>query len=258
MKPFGIAFDEDDNLCLTDTGANAVCFWERGAARWRRWNKAGKLPFLSPVAVAKRKGIVYVADAGRRSVLAFDPTGKLLFQVTNRLEHPAGLTLVGDRLIVTDSRRHRLVVFDLLGNYLSEFGRRGVGPGEFNFPTHVVADRDGNLLVTDSMNSRVQILDAQGRFQGQIGSLGDSSGHFTRPKGVAVDTLGHLYVVDALFDNIQVFDREGRFLLYLGQAGADPGQFWMPNGIAISAKNEIFVADSYNRRVQVFRYIGRP
>src|SRR5258707_575059 len=29
MKPFGIALDESDNLCLTDTGANVVCYYER-------------------------------------------------------------------------------------------------------------------------------------------------------------------------------------------------------------------------------------
>jgi DNA-binding beta-propeller fold protein YncE len=258
VKPFGIALDEHDNLCLTDTGASAVCYFDRANVKWRRWDRVGKLRFASPVAVARRQGIFYVADPGRASVVVFDDAGKLLFQITNRLTHPSGLVLVGERLFVTDAHRHCVVSFDLRGRHLAEFGRRGSGPGEFNFPTHIAADGNGHLLVTDSMNGRVQILDADGRCLGQIGSLGDSPGHFSRPKGAAADALGHVYVIDALFDNLQVFDRAGRFLLHLGDAGSEPGQFWLPNGVAISRANEIFVTDSYNRRVQVFQYVGSP
>ena len=29
LKPFGLALDENDNICLTDTGANAVCYYDR-------------------------------------------------------------------------------------------------------------------------------------------------------------------------------------------------------------------------------------
>src|SRR5262245_15845731 len=36
-KPFGIALDQKQNLCLTDTGANAVCFYDRQKSLWRRW-----------------------------------------------------------------------------------------------------------------------------------------------------------------------------------------------------------------------------
>ncbi len=258
VKPFGIALDENDNLCLTDTGANAVCFFDRAKKTWHRWDRLGKLRFVCPVAVAKRREVFYVADSGLARVLAFNESGQLLFQITNKLERPSGLLVSGDRLWVTDSRRHCVVGFDRLGNYVSEFGRRGSAPGEFNFPSHIAADREGNLLVTDSMNSRVQMFDGAGGFKRQIGSAGDTSGHFSRPKGVAADAFGNVYVLDALFDNLQVFDREGRLLLYLGEAGAQPGEFWLANGIAISRDNQIFVTDSYNHRVQVFKYVGPP
>jgi DNA-binding beta-propeller fold protein YncE len=258
QKPFGIALDEADNLCLTDTDANAVCFFDRTRKTWQRWEQVGKLRFVSPVAVVKRKETFFVADSGLASVVAFDFKGKLLFQITNKLERPCGLAIVGERLGVVDSQRHCVVMFDLRGQYLCEFGCRGTGPGEFNFPTHLAGDAAGNFFVTDSMNSRLQMFDANGKFVRQLGCLGDSVGQFSRPKGVAVDALGHVYVLDGMFDNIQVFDREGRVLLNLGETGAGPGQFWLPNGIAISRSNEIFVADSYNHRLQEFKYIGQP
>lgn len=256
IKPFGIALDEDDNICLTDTGANVVCFYDRTKKQWRRWDRIGNIRFSAPVAVAKRHGVIYVADSALGKVVAFDQNAKLVFQITNHLEHPAGLAILGDQLFVADSRRHCVVVFDLRGSYRSEFGRRGTGPGEFNFPTHLTADAAGTLYVTDSMNGRVQMLDAQGRFKAQAGILGDRPGQFGRPKGVAVDSFGHLYAIDALFDNLQVFDQGGRILLSVGAAGPKPGEFWLPNGVAISRTNEIFITDSYNRRVQILKYIG--
>jgi sugar lactone lactonase YvrE len=264
LKPFALAFDEQDNLCVTDTGANAVCFLDRRANKWLRWSALehrgprGKalLSFASPVAVAKRGETIFVADSARGSVLAFDLKGELRFQITNRLQRPTGLALAGDRLWVADAAQHVVLAFTLRGEWLTTIGQRGTGPGEFNFPTHLATDAEGRLYVTDSMNARVQMFDADGRFISHLGKLGDSPGHFGRPKGVAVDRRGRVYVVDALFDTVQIFDRDGRLLLNLGEPGAGPGEFWLPNGIAISRDDEIFVADAYNRRIQLLRYIG--
>lgn len=256
LKPFGVSLDESDNLCVTDTGANAVCFFDQAKKKWTRWNRIEKVRFRSPVAVAKRNNIFFVADSSLAAIVAFGENGKLVFQATNHLERPSGLVISGEQLFVADSQRHRIVVFDLRGKYISEFGQRGTKPGEFNFPTHIAADAEGNLFVTDSMNCRVQMLDHAGQFKSEIGSIGNATGHFSRPKGVAVDSFGHVYVIDALFDNIQIFDDQGKLLLNWGESGGNPGEFWLPNGIAITKHNTIYVADSYNRRIQIFKYVG--
>jgi DNA-binding beta-propeller fold protein YncE len=257
-KPFGLALDERDNLCLTDTGAKSVCFFDRTAKKWLRWEKVGALVWSSPVAVAKHGGTLFVADSGLGSIVAFDLKGKLLFQITNRLERPCGLAVLGDRLLAVDSQRHSVLAFDFTGGFLSEFGRRGVEPGEFNFPTHLATGGTNLILVTDSMNHRVQVFDAGGAFLRQIGSVGDGPGCFSRPKGVAADGAGRVYVMDAMFDNLQIFDGQARFLMPLGKSGGAPGEFWMPNGIAISHSNQVFIADTYNHRIQVFQYVGQP
>jgi hypothetical protein len=255
-KPFGIALDEENNLCLTDTGANAVCFYNRSKHTWHSYEKAGSVRFVSPVAVVRHGGIFFVADSALAKVVAFDENAKLQFQTTNHLQRPSGLVILKDQLFVADSQRHCIVVLDLRGAFLREFGSRGTGPGQFNFPSHISCDQDGNLLVTDSLNSRVQILDRQGSFKAEVGKLGDRAGQFGRPKGVAVDSLGRLYALDAVFDNLQIFDQKGQLLLAIGNTGQQPGEFWLPNGIAISRSNEIFIADSYNHRIQVFQYVG--
>jgi sugar lactone lactonase YvrE len=256
-KPFGLALDDAGNLLVTDTGADAVCSLDLSRKKWTRWEAAGKTRFQSPVAVARHGPTIFVADSALGKVLAFDEKGKPQFEITNELERPSGLALAGDRLLVADSQRHQVVLYDLGGKFISKFGRRGTGPGEFNFPTHVSVDAAGLIYVTDSLNDRIQVFDANGRFQRSFGSVGDGPGHFSRPKGIAVDRSGHVYVVDAVFDNVQVFDGQGRLLMNWGESGPAPGEFWLPNAIVISSKNEIYVADSYNHRIQVFSYIGK-
>jgi sugar lactone lactonase YvrE len=258
VKPFGLALDAQGDFCLSDTGANAVCYFDAARKKWHRWDTVGKTRFASPVAVAKQDHTLYVADSALGCIIAFTDEGKPLFQITAGLKRPSGLAISGQKLYVTDSQAQAVLMFDLEGHALGQFGGRGSGAGEFNFPSHISADASGSLLVTDSMNSRIQIFDASGKFLRQLGSRGDGPGYFTRPKGAAVDSYGHLYVLDALFDNFQIFDPQGRLLMALGQTGKEPGEFWLPNAIAISRDNQIYVADSYNHRVQVFRFIGQP
>jgi DNA-binding beta-propeller fold protein YncE len=255
QKPCGIAVDDEGNLCVTDTGNGSVCFFDLRRKKFRQWKKIGGIVLRSPVAVAKKRDTFLVADSQLGAVLAFKDADHLLFSITNPLARPVGLAFLSDHIFVADSQLHSVVVFDWTGHFLFQFGKRGVGAGEFNFPTHIASGPQGKLFVTDAMNSRVEIFDTLGRFQSAIGERGDSSGHFTRPKGVATDSAGNVYVADALFDNLQIFDQSGRFLLDVGSTGSGPGQFWMPAGLAISSDNKLFVADSYNRRVQVFQCI---
>jgi DNA-binding beta-propeller fold protein YncE len=257
VKPFGLALDEADNLCVTDTGSRSISYCDFAHKRWRTWAAAGNTRFVSPVAIARKAKVFYVADSELGKVLAFREDGALVFELGAPLQRPVGLALGDDTLYVADSQAHSISAFDLRGRLRFSFGRRGTGPGEFNFPTHLWCDAQKQVCVTDSMNARVQVFAPDGKFSRTVGSAGDTSGHFSRPKGIAADRAGHLYVLDALFDNFQIFDGQGRFLLGVGEAGEGPGEFWLPNGIAIDSKNRIYVADSFNRRVQVFDYLGK-
>ena len=198
---------------------------------------------------------IFVADSALGKVFVLDNKGELLTSITG-LQRPTGLFFdqQANRLYVADTLSHVIVVFDQNGLRLFEFGKRGVGQGEFNFPSHIFMSAN-RLLVNDNMNFRIQAFDKDGHFLSSFGNHGDGSGSFSQPKGVAADSKGNIYVAGATIDRVQVFSPGGEFLLAFGSKGGGAGQFLMPTGLTIT-DDKIYVADSFNRRIQVFEYLG--
>ncbi len=79
---------------------------------------------------------------------------------TGKMSRPRGIAINEGRKIIyiVDYMRHTILVYDLAGKYLFEFGGRGSGPLWFNFPNSITVDRKGRLIVADLFNNRVQIL----------------------------------------------------------------------------------------------------
>lgn len=48
-------------------------------------------------------------------------------------------------------------VFNTEGEFLLKFGSNGEGNGQFNAPTGVAVDVNGNIIVADWGNSRIQV-----------------------------------------------------------------------------------------------------
>ena len=48
-------------------------------------------------------------------------------------------------------------VFNSEGEFLLKFGSNGEGNGQFNAPTGVAVDANGNIIVADWGNSRIQV-----------------------------------------------------------------------------------------------------
>jgi DNA-binding beta-propeller fold protein YncE len=265
VRPYSITADSRGRILITDPGDLSVHIFDFEKKKYTRID-AGQHgePFRSPIGIAVDSADnIYVADSALGKIFVFDPRGKFrryIGAITPKegfFKRATGIAIDKRQgeVYVTDTLRDKIFVMDLEGHHLRDFGGRGSGPGEFNFPTEVVVHGD-DILVVDAMNFRVQILDHQGRFRSQFGSQGDSMGTLFRPKGMGVDSEGNIHLIDGLFEAVQVFDHLGALLYYFGGTGIQPGEFELPSGLWIDSNDRIYVADSYNHRVQVFQYVG--
>ena len=259
VLPVAVAAGADGRIAVADLGRRCVHLFLPAEQTYLRLEGTEAERIVSPVGVAfddQRR--LYVSDSGGR-LFAFGADGAFRFVLrqvgAEALQRPTGLAFSPTRqlLYVVDTLGNRVHAIRPTGEAAFSFGRRGEGPDEFNFPTHIFRSAAGELAVTDSLNFRIGIFDEEGHPRGSFGHHGDGSGDLAMPKGVAVDRDGVVYVVDSLFDNVQLFSRQGEFLLTLGRRGVDFGEFWLPSGIFISDSGELYVCDTYNRRVQIYR-----
>src|SRR6266705_151076 len=75
-------------------------------------------------------------------------------------------------------------------------GGKGTGKGEFDSPTGIAVDANGNVLVADTNNERIEKFSPTGAFLSIIGTKGSGQGQLGAPNGIAVDRTGNIYVAD--------------------------------------------------------------
>ncbi len=69
-----------------------------------------------------------------------------------------------NQLFILDCLNKRIVVLELDGTYVREFGQPGQGPGEFQAPAALAFNENGHLVVFDSLRRSVSEFDEKGQF----------------------------------------------------------------------------------------------
>jgi DNA-binding beta-propeller fold protein YncE len=260
VKPYGVVYDGNSKLFIVDTGKKGILVFDLKSGGTDFINSIGSYGILGePIGIAiDGEGRLYVSDTKLHKVVVFrkDYTFSHFIGVNGELENPVGLAITKDqkRIFIVDSALNCVKQFDLSGNFLGEFGKRGDNQGEFYFPLGIALNNNDTIYVVDSFHFAVQAFDIEGNFLFSFGPIEQKVSRFARPRDIAINSENLLFVTDALNHNVQIFDRSGRFILEFGNAGLDEGQFRLPAGIFI-ADNEIYVSDSINRRIQIFDYI---
>jgi len=260
VRPIGCAFDTKGRLLVTDAQLGALFRFDKTGRRMDVFGASGSMKLKSPLGVnVGADGTIYVADSTGQRVIAYDDAGTVVrvYGRAGELVNPtdSALSPDGAKLYVTDSKANKIVVYETAtARKTASFGEAGAGEGEFNHPSAIATDRDGNLYVVDAINARIQILSPDGESLEQFGSIGTAPGQFIRPKDVAIDAKGRIYVTDGAFNNVQIFNDELRLLTFVGDGGSQPGQFQVPGGIAIRG-DEFAIVDQLGRRVQSFRHL---
>ena len=160
-----------------------------------------------------RDGNVWVTDNGTspgkgQQVLKFSPDGKLLMTLgkagvagpgPDEFDQPTEVVVArnGDIFVAdghsgggTATGNARIVKFDKNGKFIKTWGKKGMGPGEFDVIHTLAFDSRGRLFVGDRQNNRIQIFDQDGKFIAQLFQFG-------RPSGIYIDRNDVIYVADS-------------------------------------------------------------
>ena len=255
-----VCMADGGEVWIADPGGRCLHVFDLTHRSYKKVERAGSSRLLNPVGLCPGpNGSVYVCDSENVGIHQFFADASQLpatLRLPEDVRRPVALRYeqTTGELFVVDVVSHDIKVLGTDGTLRRVIGRRGVHPGEFNFPCDIAGD-GRTLWVADAGNHRVQGLTLAGDPVTTFGQAGDAPGDLALPKSIAMDSDGHLYVVDARYENVQIFDQAGRLLLAFGAEGTGPGEFWLPGGIFIDGNDRIWVCDIYNGRLQVFDYL---
>lgn len=284
---------------------------ERGQGNWAPGNGSEKMSsyaeglFNQALPVAYRSGttVVYRVGQGIEGT-GQAPTGSAtqqsgppatLFEMSltgngpGHFDLPRGIArdARGDFFVV-DTQNERIQKFDETGKWVSSFGSKGSGDGQFaalnadatgTGPGGVAVDSQGNVYVADTWNHRIQKFSNDGKFLAKWGSFvniadpnsvngQNRDAGFYGPRGVAIGPDGNLYVTDTGNKRVMVFDTSGKFVRKIDSGLTkekidsqypfnQPGEMNEPIGIAVDKSGNVYVADTNNRRIQKFDNTGK-
>jgi peptidylamidoglycolate lyase len=226
LVPHGITIDGANNVFLTDVGLHQVF----------KFSHDGVLRFA----------------VGEPRVGKWDATH--FNQPTDSAIRPDGSFYVSDGYV-----NSRVAIFDRNGRWLREWGKKGVGEGEFGNPhglTFVSGSTD--VVVADRENSRLQLFDRVGAFKRQWSGVKDAK-TTGRVFSVAADPDGALYLgirradYDTDHTGVVKLDRDWKIVATVGFGKAGDPVFNAVHDLAIGRDGSIYVAETRTKRVVKLR-----
>jgi len=200
---------------------------------------------------------VWVVDDSGQTIYEFTHDGKQLVKTLGEpgvagtderhFGRPTDVAWLPDgTMFVADGYGNsRVVKLDKNGKYLTSWGTKGIGPGQFNLPHAIDIDRNRRVYVADAHNSRVQVFDENGKFL-------DLWPNIWRPDVLMVSADQHVWIATGATDMMLKFDLNGKQLEAWGKAGPAAGGFHDVHGFGVDAAGTFYAAEAAGGRTQKF------
>ena len=223
---------------------------------WKQWDNDVTFAHNISINPYDPERHVWVMDLGHQ-ILKFTNDGKKLVMRLGEKDKPAwdkthfnmpsSLTFLpdGSFLVADGYVNARIVKFDKDGKYVSEFGSKGSGPGQFDLVHSVAVDAQNRIYTADRRNGRIEVFDPSGKFLEEW----KNTGSVTR---LIITKDQQLWMSDATYNRLAKFDLNGKLQTYWGVTGHNPGEFDNLHNWDVDAAGNLYVADGGNNRIQKF------
>jgi DNA-binding beta-propeller fold protein YncE len=254
----GVAVDKDDSVWVFNRGPHPMVQFDKTGKMIQAWKE---VPIKSSHGVrVDPQGNVWAVDVAGHAVVKFNRSGRVLMVIAQpgnaagdnnsnyAFNRPTGVSFSanGDIYVSDGYVNSRVVKYNKDLEYLSHWGKKGKGDGEFDLVHDVAVDSKGRVYVADRSNSRVQVFDESGRFIAKWTDVG-------QPWGLIYSTKEDvLYMCDGLNNRISKLSLDGKVLGVLSSFGKMQGKVDFAHNIAIDSTGALYVAEIKNWRVQKF------
>ncbi len=162
-------------------------------------------------------GLLYVVDSKLLRVIVLDAVGKLVKTIGEGvLVYPTSIACDGKnkRILVTEhgglgtgfKPECKIRVFDLSGNYLTDFGSYGNEDGEFYRIADIGIGKCGNIYVCDSYQGTVSIFDEDFNFIRKFGTYGNKAGELNLPLDIAFNLNRDIFISSINNGSVEIFN----------------------------------------------------
>jgi DNA-binding beta-propeller fold protein YncE len=251
--------DKSDNVWVFNRGPHPVIQFDKHGKMLQAWSQ-------DTFRVRSAHGIrvdpdsnIWCADVKGHVLFKLNPAGRILMVLGQRqgtpgnndskdgFHEPTGFAFLpnGDFYVSDGYLNSRVVKFNRDGEYLTHWGRKGTGAGEFDLVHDVCLDSRGRVYVADRSNQRIQVFDAGGKFLAQWTGMG-------QPQSLYYVARENAIYMCSRENQVFKLNLEGQILGVLGGEGHVPGRFHASHGIAVDSEGSIYVAEVRGWRAQKF------
>ena len=267
--PAGVALDGSGNVVVADRSNHAIrAIAPDGSVttiagdgeEGSRDGPCAEARFARPSGVAvDAAGSIFVAEHGGDRIRRVDPDGCAVTTVAGGApssrgegsggfrDGPAAEAEFNEPSALVVDREGNLFIADTANNRIRRLSRDGqvtTVADSVNSPRGIAVDSDGNVFFDG--NNAIHRLDPGGLVSTVVRTRDDREGGALSPflPALAVGAEGELYIVDGGFDRILMLTRDGVLSIVADRENAAGTGRFDPSGLVVAPDGTLFVSDS--------------